>query len=61
MSKGKEPIITVNTVFAGEQTDRQAFIDLIIKKKQIDKAQFNIDISQNKEYNEITPKLRHTQ
>ena len=61
MSKGKEPIITVNTVFAGQQTDRQAFIDLIIHKKHIDKTQCNIDISQNKKYTKITPKLRHTQ
>ena len=61
MSKNNEPIITVSTVFVGKQTDRQAFIDLIVQKKKIDKKQLNIDISQYKEYTEITPKLRHTQ
>ncbi len=31
MAKAKEPVITVSTIFAGKQTDRQAFIDLIIQ------------------------------
>ena len=35
MAKAKEPVITVSTVFAGRQTDRQAFIDLIIQKKRL--------------------------
>ena len=38
MAKAKEPVITVSTVFAGRQTDRQAFIDLIIQKKEIAKS-----------------------
>lgn len=35
MAKAKEPVITVSTVFAGRQTDRQAFIDLIIQKRRL--------------------------
>ena len=31
MAKAKEPVITVSTVFAGRQTDRQAFIDLMFR------------------------------
>ena len=38
MAKAKEPVITVSTVFAGRQTDRQAFIDLIIQKNEIVKS-----------------------
>ena len=51
MSRAKKPIITVSTVFAGKQTDRQAFIDLILQKREIEKthvdsirrATYNID------------------
>ena len=55
MAKAKEPVITVSTIFAGRQTDRQAFIDLIKKKKEIAKSQLLIDITGPVRYNEITP------
>ena len=56
MAKAKEPVITVNTVFVGRQTDRQAFIDLIIQKKEIVKSQLSLDAGRAAGYNEITPK-----
>ena len=31
-ARNTEPIITVNTVFVGKQSDRDAFIDLIAQK-----------------------------
>ena len=55
MAKAKEPVITVSTVFAGKQTDRQAFIDLIIQKKEIAKSQFSIDAGLSTGYNGTTP------
>ena len=55
MAKTKEPVITVSTIFAGKQTDRQAFIDLIIQKKEIAKSQLSLDTISGKRYNEITP------
>ena len=55
MAKAKEPVITVSTIFAGKQTDRQAFIDLIIQKKEIAKSQFSIDSGLSAEYNGTTP------
>lgn len=56
MAKAKEPVITVSTIFAGGQTDRQAFLDLIAQKRIVDKSQFNIDFMQQTCYNEDTPK-----
>lgn len=56
MAKAKEPVITVSTVFAGRQTDRQAFIDLIIQKKEIAKSQLSLDAGRAAGYNETTPK-----
>ena len=32
MSKRKEPVITVRVVYSGQQTEREAFIKLIIEK-----------------------------
>ena len=55
MAKAKEPVITVSTIFAGRQTDRQAFIDLIRQKKEIAKSQVTLDIALPVRYNEITP------
>ena len=55
MAKAKEPVITVSTIFAGRQSDRQAFIDLIIQKKEIEKSQPSMDITAPTRYNEITP------
>ena len=56
MAKTKEPVITVSTIFAGRQTDRQAFIDLIIQKKEIAKTQFSLDAEHATGYNGTTPK-----
>ena len=56
MAKAKEPVITVSTVFAGRQTDRQAFLDLIIQKKEIAKSQLSLDAGRATGYNETTPK-----
>lgn len=55
MAKAKEPVITVSTIFAGKQTDRQAFIDLIIQKKEIAKSQVSVDITAPMRYNKDTP------
>lgn len=55
MAKAKEPVITVSTVFSGRQTDRQAFIDLIMQKKEIAKTQVSLDIVSPMRYNKITP------
>ena len=55
MATEKEPVITVSTVFAGKQTDRQAFVDLIIHKKEIAKSQLSLDITGSMRYNIITP------
>ena len=56
MAKAKEPVITVSTIFAGRQTDRQAFIDLIIQKKEIAKTQFSLDAERATGYNGTTPR-----
>jgi len=53
MAKAKEPVITVSTIFAGRQTDRQAFIDLILQKRESEKS--HIDSIKLRTYNEITP------
>ena len=55
MAKTKEPVITVSTIFAGRQTDRQAFIDLVIQKKENEKARFPLGITAPMRYNEPTP------
>lgn len=56
MAKPKDPVITVSTVFAGKQSDRQAFIDLILQKQEIVKSQSIIDNSKSMEYTKDTPK-----
>ena len=38
MSKRKEPVITVRVVYAGQQTEREAFIKLIIEKEKAKRA-----------------------
>ena len=55
MAKTKEPVITVSTIFAGRQTDKQAFIDLIIQKKGNVKSQVPLGITASMRYNETTP------
>ena len=56
MAKSKNPVITVSAVFAGKQSDRQAFIDLILQKQEIVKSQYIIDNNKPQEYNKDTPK-----
>lgn len=56
MAKPKDPVITVSAVFAGKQSDRQAFIDLILQKQEIVKSQYIIDNSKSMEYTKDTPK-----
>jgi len=53
MAKAKEPVITVSTVFSGKQTSRQAFIDLIMMKRENEKSR--VDSGTLTPYNEITP------
>ena len=51
----QEPVITVSTVFAGNQTDRQAFIDLIKQRRELDKSKSAVDVEDVTGYTEITP------
>ena len=53
MAKMKEPVITVSTIFAGNQTDRQAFMDLILYKREMVKSR--IDCDPGTGYNGATP------
>lgn len=49
-----DPVITVSTVFAGKQTDREAFIDLIAKKAAKTVLHNNQDIVDNTQAIEYT-------
>ncbi len=53
MAKAKEPVITVSTIFAGRQTGRQAFMDLILYKREMSKSRVDCDPATG--YNEVTP------
>ena len=44
MAKPREPVITVTTIFAGNQTDRQAFIDLIKQRRELSKMKSSVDV-----------------
>ena len=55
MAKTKEPIITVTTIFAGNQTDRQAFIDLIKQRRALAKMKSAVDAKGVIGYTKITP------
>ena len=73
MSKAKDAVITVKSVFNGTKTDRQAFIDLILQRqpKIRDTRTSNENISLNRKeivdenpkigYNDGTPNMRYTQ
>lgn len=61
MCRKTEPIITVNTVFAGTQTDSQAYIDLITQKQLLDNTQLYLDKPQEVLYDENTSKMQNTQ
>lgn len=49
-----DPVITVSTVFAGKQTDQQAFIDLIAKKAAKIVLHNSKDIIDNTQLTEYT-------
>ena len=55
MAKTKEPVITVSTIFAGNQTDRQAFIDLIRQRRELSKMKSSVDVKGVIGYTKITP------
>ena len=73
MSKAKDAVITVKSVFNGTKTDRQAFIDLILQRqpKIRDTRTTNENILLNRKeivdenpkigYNDGTPNMRYTQ
>ena len=70
MSKAKDAVITVKSVFNGTKTDRQAFIDLILQRQQQTNVQNENIILNRKEivdenpkigYNDGTPNMRYTQ
>lgn len=54
----KEPVITVRTVFAGSQTDRQAFIDLIKQRRELarEKKKSPVDARGVTGYTKVTPR-----
>ena len=56
MAKAKEPVITVSTVFAGHQTDRQAFIDLIRQRNRDARLRSGLDAAPPSRYTETTPR-----
>ncbi|MCD8375049.1 MAG: hypothetical protein LUC20_08180 [Oscillospiraceae bacterium] len=47
----KKQEIRVKTVYDGEQTDKQAFVKLMIEKYRLDNSKIIIDISQDTAYN----------
>ena len=55
MTRTREPVITVTTIFAGNQTDRQAFIDLIKQSRVLAKAKSAVDANGVIGYTKITP------
>lgn len=73
MSKAKDAVITVKSVFNGTKTDRQAFIDLILQRqpKIRDTRTSNENILLNRKetvddnpkigYNDGTPNMWYTQ
>lgn len=70
MSKAKDAVITVKSVFNGTKTDRQAFIDLILQRQQQTTLQNENILLNRKEtvddnpkigYNDGTPNMRYTQ
>lgn len=73
MSKAKDAVITVKSVFNGTKTDRQAFIDLILQRQpkirdtrisnenMILNRKDIIDSDRNPGYNDDTPNMRYTQ
>ena len=52
----KEAVITVKTVFAGTQTERQAFIDLIRQRRGLARTNSPVDEEAFIGYTEGTPR-----
>ena len=51
----KAATITVRTVYAGSQTDREAFIDLIRQRRELAKIKTPVDVKGVTGYTKITP------
>ena len=71
MIKTKDAVITVKSVYDGDKTDRQAFIELILQKQQmlrneprnendILNSKETVDGDRNQTYNYITPDAVYT-
>ena len=71
MIKTKDAVITVKSVYDGDKTDRQAFIELILQRQQklrneprnennILNRKENVDGDRNQTYNYITPDAVYT-
>lgn len=69
--KAKDAVITVKSVYDGDRTDRQAFIELILQRQQklrneprnennILNRKENVDGDRNQTYNYITPDAVYT-
>ena len=73
MIKPKDAVITVKSVYDGNKTDRQAFIELILQRQQklremrasnennILIRKETVDAAQNMRYNDCTPDMRYAQ
>ena len=55
MVKMKAATITVRTVYAGSQTDREAFIDLIRQRRELAKIKTPVDVKGVIGYTKINP------
>lgn len=54
MSKDQKYVISVTTVFAGRQTQRQAFIDLILcKRRTVDSLDLPVDCGELRPYTQV--------
>ena len=65
MTKPKDAVITVKSVYDGDRTDRQAFIELILQRQQKLRdeprnGKENVDGDRNQTYNYITPDAVYT-
>ncbi len=71
MTKAKDAVITVKSIYDGDRTDRQAFIELILQRQQklrdeprnennILNRKETVDGDRNQTYNYITPDAVYT-
>ena len=72
MTKAKDAVITVKSVYDGNKTDRQAFIELILQRQKALRNELQnennilirketVDAAQNMRYNDCTPDMRYAQ